>query len=65
MTKIFCDICGVEIFYFPQQAVRFPEIKCSIIYGLHKKKDFDLCSACQSKLLRQFEFYKKEEENII
>ena len=65
MTKIFCDICGVEIPYFPLPPIRFPEIKCSIIYGLQKKKDCDLCSACQSKLLRQFELYKKEEENII
>ena len=51
MQKTYCDRCGQEIRYNPQQQAILPTYKISYAtYGIYYQPNhFDLCGSCQTE----------------
>jgi len=64
MKKTYCDRCGEEIYYNPQQQVILPTYNISYAtYGLYQPNYLDLCGNCQIEFDSWIGKWLKEKRN--
>lgn len=65
MKKTYCDRCGKEIYYDPQQQAILPTYNISYAtYGIYYQPNhFDLCGNCQIEFNNWMEKWLKEKRN--
>ena len=65
MQKTYCNRCGQEIRYNPQQQAILPTYNISYAtYGIcYQPNHFDLCSSCQIEFNNWMEKWLKEKRN--